>query len=724
MRLAHRTSRRSVFAALITTVAIGLAVSACSVDAPPRWNVVLVTFDTTRADHLAPYGDVRADTPTLKSLAAEGVVFEQAFTAAPITAPSHSTILTGRYPIAHGFRDNGLFKLGEEETTLAEVLRENGYATAAAVASYPLLAKFGFDQGFELFDDDLTGHIEDHLGERAQPKQRLFFDERRAAQVNEAVLPWLESQATNAKPFFLWVHYFDPHQPFEPPSPFNQQYADDLYAGEISYSDRSLGRLLEHIEQLGLLENTLVVMTADHGEGLGEHGEQTHAVLAYNSTLHVPLILRPPVAGRGSVGRVAERVGTVDIVPTVLDLLGIDTPSEVQGRSLVPLMRGEAGEWRQYYAENLSPHLSHGWGKLRVLFDQNYKYIHGPRPELYDLSTDPAETDNLMAERPEESIRMHQELDLFLQEFASGTSVMAPADDDSVRILQSLGYLQGGAGGAGAVSEDLEEGGVAPHLHVSLINDMSAAKHLLFKRRYGDAEVFTRKLIAASPDSPSYVEMHLAALMGAGRIDDAWAYLHAPRSIAFEPSEPIVTGMALARFGQGHTHEAVELLQAHASRHCSARAHWTVAGLRARLNDEAARMSSLNDALACDEAFVQARVDIAILLAEAGEALEAEHEFRLAVSSAPFDAAARYNYGTFLLTEGRAVEAQALFERASNLAPRYWKARLGMLAAALQQGDPRKAARILEQLEREAPRSPEAIAARALMTAEDGQAAD
>lgn len=693
----------------------------CGEAPPPHWNVLLVTFDTTRADHLQPYGNDRAATPTLQGLASEGFLFEQAYSAAPITAPSHSTILTGRYPIAHGVRDNGLFVLADQELTLAEILRQNGYATAAAIGAYPVITKFGFSQGFDLFDDRLTGNIEDHLGERIAPKDRLFFDERRAAQVNEAVLPWLNQHAGKGKPFFIWLHYFDPHQPFEPPSPFDQRYADDLYAGEIAYADQALGRMLDHLRKLGELDRTLIVMTADHGEGLGEHGELTHAVLAYNSTLHVPLIIRPPAAIGGGM-RISEHVGSVDIVPTILDLLRIKVPDAVQGRSLAPLMRGEAGEWRQYYAENMSPHMSHGWGKLRVLFDGSYKYIHGPRPELYDLSKDPAELNNLLAERPAEGQRMHEELALFLQEFASGESVSTPVDEETLRNLQSLGYLQSGTTTAVAISETLEEGGIPPHEHVSLLNDMSAAKHLLFMKRYADAEVYTRKLIAASPDSPNYVEMHLAALMGSGRADEAWEYMQQPRAIPYQPTEPIITALALARFSQGDQASARKALLAYAQAHCSARAYWTVAGFNTVQGDAKGEWDGLEAALACDPGYVRARVDLAIRRARDGDVAGAEDDFQRALRDAPYDSRTTYNFGTFLLSQDRPEEAQQLFERTLSLTPDYWKAHLALVATALQQGRRDEALRWMEALERAAPHSPEAKAAGLLMS-DSGQAA-
>ncbi|AKS41528.1 sulfatase-like hydrolase/transferase [Wenzhouxiangella marina] len=704
--------KRSFLAVLVS----GLLLSGCGSDQPPRWNVVLVTFDTTRADYLEPYGHPRTRTPTLQGLAEQGALFEQAFSVAPITAPSHASILTGRYPIAHGVRDNGLFVLGDGESTLAEILGSNGYATAGAIGAFPVISRFGFDQGFDLFDDELTGHLEDYTGDRVIPKTRMFFDERRAGQVNEAVLPWLGEQSRTEQPFFLWLHYFDPHQPFEPPAPFDQQYADDLYAGEIAYTDQALGRLLAHLDELGELERTLVIMTADHGEGLGEHGELTHAVLAYNSTLRVPLIMRLP-DGLAAGKRVTERVGTVDIVPTVLDLLDIEMPAEVQGRSLAPLLRGEPGEWRQYYAENLSPHLSHGWGKLRVLFDGDYKYIHGPRPELYDLSNDPNELDDLLAALPDESARMHEELGFFLEDYAGAVSVSTPLDDDTLRRLQSLGYLQGGSTSEVTVTEALEEGGVPPHRHVSLINDMSAAKHLLWSRRYSDAEIYTRKLIEASPDSPNHVEMHLAALLGSGRSDEAWQFLLQPREIDYRPADEIVTALALARFAQGLRIEARDMLEEHARGHCVAQAWWTLAGFEGAMGNVDAAIAALDAALECDPLHLRARIDRAIAFDQLGDPGSAESQFLRALHDAPFEPRVTYNYATFLHAQGRVEEARELFERTIVLAPDYHRALLALVILSVDEGQRPEAESWLAKLLAQAPHGPEASAARAALGA-------
>lgn len=714
MRFFSWTSWALVLVALVALACLGC--SAADRDESNRWNVLLVTFDTTRADRIGCYGNDRIQTPTLDGLAADGVRFARTLSAAPITAPSHSTILTGRYPIAHGVRDNGLFVLGEEQLTLAEILRAEGYATAAAVGAYPVTSRFGLAQGFDLFDDHLTGGFEDHLGQRAVPKERLFFDERRAAQVNEALLPWFSEHAAggSGRPFFAWVHYFDPHQPFEPAPPYDQLYADDLYDGEIAYADSRLGFLLDHLEALGELDRTLVIMTADHGEGLGEHGELTHAVLAYNSTLHVPLIIRPPagVAPEGTV--VEDWVGTVDLVPTVLELLDIERPEGLQGRSLVPLWspEAEASASRRRYAENLSPRLTHGWGELRVLFDGSMKYIHGPRPELYDLETDPGELHDLVADRPEETRRLRGILEQFIARNAvAGTSTVETLDEEVRRRLESLGYLHSPASAGQTVSETLSDEGVAPRDRVGDINDLSAAKHLLFEGRFADAVHYTGKLTASSPENPLYLDLHATALAGLGRLDEAWEAMERLREEG-AVSDFLMFRLATTTFEHGERERAVEALREHLESKPDARGWWLLATFHTRLGEADAARAALDRALLEDPSFSPARVDRAVRLARAGELAEAERELRRAIEDGPYYARAFYNYGTLALHSDRYDDAAGYFRRAIALSPRYLDAYLALVATHLDAGEPELAERVLEDLERLAPQSEQARAAR------------
>ncbi|MCB1055932.1 MAG: sulfatase-like hydrolase/transferase [Acidobacteria bacterium] len=712
--------------ALALALALGLAGLAGLAGCAPtpdheRWNVLLVTFDTTRADHLGCYGNDRIETPTLDGLAAGGVRFSRTLSAVPITAPSHSTIMTGRYPIAHGVRDNGLFKLEDDQLTLAEILKAQGYDTAAAIGAFPVTAQFGLNQGFDFFDDHLTGAFENYLGQREQPKERLFFDERRAAQVNEAILPWLteHSKDPDAPPFFVWVHYFDAHQPFEPAPPYDQLYADDLYSGEIAYADSRLGFLLKHLESLGQLDHTLVVMTADHGEGLGEHNEITHALLAYNSTLHVPLIIHPPGEFE-QAGTVVDRwVGTVDIVPTILDLLGIDPPEGLQGNSLVPLWHGGDLPRRSQvrYAENLSPRLTHGWGEFRVLFDGPMKLIFGPRPELYDLDADPHELHNLLADRPDEADEMRRKLQAFIDRNAvAGSSTTQTVSEEVRQRLESLGYLSSSGTAGEKIEERLRSDGVPPQDRVGDLNHLSAAKQLIFEGRGEDALVHTRRLVERSPTTPLYLELHATALIEAGRLDEGWELAQRLESKGALP-ESLILQLTVARFQKGDGEGAVRLLKEFLEDDPSARGFWVLASFEKNLGDAETAHKTLLEALELDPGYAPARVDLAIQLDQAGDTDGAEAEFRRALKDAPYYAKASYNYGTFLLHGERYDEAAGYFRRAVDLSPGYLAAHVALVASYLAAEERTQAEDAYQELHRIAPDSPEAASAAELLAA-------
>jgi arylsulfatase A-like enzyme/Flp pilus assembly protein TadD len=393
------------------------------------FNLLLITTDTTRADHIGAYGNRGIETPALDRLAREGLLFANAVTPSPSTLPAHASLLTGLYPIHHGARANGTFRLDERVTTLAERLGALGYRSGAVISAFVLDSRFGLDQGFETYDDDLTKGVK--LGTH-------MFRERPGELTNEPAVEWLRSNGNER--FFLWVHYFDPHAAYLPPEPFRSEYVDDLYDGEIAYVDSQIGALLAELEELGLRERTLVVYASDHGEGLGEHGEQTHSLLTYDSTLHVPLILSAPARlPRGKVVR--RQVSLVDVVPTVLALLGEEVPEDLDG---VNLALEPPAEPRSIYFETVATMTLHGWAPLVGVRQRDYKYIVAPTPELYDLAADPRELDNLHDERPALAESMSEEL----VRIVGGDPLLAAQDpanlelDDEVRAqLAALGYV-------------------------------------------------------------------------------------------------------------------------------------------------------------------------------------------------------------------------------------------------------------------------------------------
>ncbi len=696
-----------------------LALSAGGCGEAPRLNLLLVTFDTTRADHIGCYGNESIRTPAIDALAAEGVRFAHAVSAVPITTPSHSTIMTGKYPIAHGVRDNGMFVLSEDQLTLAEVLRQAGWATAAAVGSYPLTAKFGLDQGFDFYDDHVTGNFENAQGTEVVARNRLFFDERRAARVNEAVLPWLTEHA--AEPFFLWVHYFDPHQPHEPPRPYDQLYGTDLYDGEIAYSDEALGNLLRKLRELGVWDRTLVVFSADHGEGLNEHRELTHSIQVYDTTQHVPLIVRLPdipPARRGAV--VDTRVGTVDIVPTVLELLGQAIPEGVQGRSLAADVRSGSVPAAPVplYAETLSPRLAYNWGELRAFYDGDFKYIFGPRPELYDLASDPRELDDLVEARPETAEAMQRRLARFLEDNAAPDLATAvEMDQETRRRLMALGYIHASDGTAETIEEVLRPGGISPQDRVVDVSDFSNAKQLLFQRQPLAARELALGLVEKAPENPIYLELVAGADLQLGHLDRALANLEKIRQLE---SGGMAAANLLHRLGSLYLQRRQYSRALAATRESqtlepSAGGRYLEANVLKALGRKEEEVAALSAALELDAAYVPARVDLAVHQARQGDEAAAAASFRRALADEPYYPKAHYNYGTFLLGGEDPEQAVAHFRRATELDPSYLQAHYALVAVHLGLGRTEEARQYFSKLDGLAPGSPEAEQARKIL---------
>jgi arylsulfatase A-like enzyme/Tfp pilus assembly protein PilF len=395
--------------------------------APKRASLLLVTVDTLRADRLGCYSGRYVATPEIDGLAEKGVIFERAFSHSTTTLPSHACILLGTTPLAHGVHDNANFVVPPEALTLAEHLKFFGYATAAFIGGYPLVSRFGLNQGFDAYDD--------RLGQGGMSAKGSGT--RRAEDVLAAALSWLR---TAKAPWFVWVHLWDPHDPYAPPEPYGTRYAGRPYDGEVAYTDSSLGVLFRFLKETGLADSTVVVLTGDHGESLGEHGEKTHGLLAYNATLHIPLV----VAGPGLGHRVVSApVSHVDIFPTVCDLLGVAKPGTLQGASLVPALKGGSTPAAPIYFESLSAYYNMNWAPLTGFIGDGQKYIDSPVPEIYDLARDFGETDNLAGQA--EAAKKKEALDALVRARSSTEAAGAARSSDRATIekLRSLGYTSG-----------------------------------------------------------------------------------------------------------------------------------------------------------------------------------------------------------------------------------------------------------------------------------------
>jgi len=396
-----------------------------------RPNLLVVTVDTLRADRVSAYSDRHVRTPNMDGLAARGVVFTRAFGHCTTTLPAHADIFLGTTPLYHGVHDNANFVVGDEFLTLAEHLKGSGYATAAFIGGFPLESRFGLDQGFDMYDDRL-----DRIGPTPGDSWT-----RRAEAVIASALAWLEGRKS---PWFLWVHLWDPHEPYSPPEPYKTRFADNPYDGEVAYVDAELGKLFGYLDRTGLDRSALVLLTGDHGESLGEHGEATHGFLAYNATLQVPLIIARP----GLAHRVVDApVSHMDIFPTICELLGVDTPGQARGTSLAKAMRGGAAVTRPIYFESLTPFYSMGWAPVTGFIDGDVKFIDSPVPEIYDLGKDPDEAVNLADPATVEAKR--KELEALARSLSSGKAKNAArgSDRETVDRLRSLGYAAASPGG-------------------------------------------------------------------------------------------------------------------------------------------------------------------------------------------------------------------------------------------------------------------------------------
>lgn len=483
--------------------AAALLLPACGETTPRPTSVLLITLDTTRADRLGCYGKPAAGTPVLDALAARGVLCEAAYTTAPITLPAHASILTGLTPPQHGARDNGAYRVDGSLETAAELLATPDRRAAAFVAAFPLYAQFGLDQGFEVYDDDLRGG-----------RKGSLVSERPGNAVTNATLRWLE-QLDEGEAFFAWTHYYDPHQAWQPPPQFAARFPGDPYQAEIAFVDAQIGRLLEHLERDGRLDDTLVVVVADHGEGLGEHGEETHAELVYDSTMRVPLLLAGPGVPAGR--RLTRTVSVVDVLPTLTELLGLPTP-DVRGRSLAPLWRGETDEHPVAYLESLYCELHNGWSPLQGVVDGEHKLIVAPRTEgavaeLYALSRDPHERVDLAAREPERVAELRATLAAVLRATPPRTSAASTreATPDELAALAELGYVHD--------EHEASQAGRHPRDMVHLAAVYSQGRHQLAAGRLDDLARTVERIEADDPGGLMALELR-ARLLGARAQDD------------------------------------------------------------------------------------------------------------------------------------------------------------------------------------------------------------
>jgi len=628
-------------------------------------NVLLITMDTTRPDYLSCYNSKAAPTPNLDGLAVRGTRFTQAMVQVPLTLPSHACIHTGAYPQTNGIRDNGGFQLDPNVPTLASLVGKHGFETAAFVGAAILNRRYGLNRGFTTYSDDMheTRRVEKLPGVMAEIP---------AEEVTGRAIDWLESAENKGvgrtgKPFFLWLHYYDPHFPYDPPEPFRTKFRSNPYGGEIAYTDAQIGRVLEWLRAKKIEEQTFVVVIGDHGESLGEHGEYTHGIFLYDATVHVPLILAGPGLPKG--GKVEQQVRSIDILPTVLDFLEVSDPSRTQGESLLPLLTsGHSVRTTYSYMETLYPRTAMAWSELRGVRAGDWKLIVAPKPELYQLTTDPKESRNVIDQNAAETERLKKRV----WEVAGDPNHMrplqsSPMDDQTRKELESLGYVN--------VSRKqeirLDMSGPDPKDRVAVLKVMEKTAEMINTDRYAAAVPLLRPLLETDPQNPM---------------------LYTRLGVCYE---------RLGQYGK-----AIEVRRTAIEKGAdNSETHAELGELYVRVGRLDEAIPAMNRAAEMNPANLQNLTNLATAYLQLGKQADAERTIHGILAQDAKSAQAHNLLGLLEVSRGRGDQARTNFELAieedSSLAEPYLN--LGLLAE--KTGNPEKAASCYEQFLKKA--SPE-----------------
>jgi len=679
-----------------------------------RANVVVITVDTLRRDHLAPYG-ASFETPAASRLAREGVVFERAVSQVPLTLPSHASLFTGLYPPRHGVHDNGGFVLGKEATTLAERFQASGYRTAAFVSSYILHSRWGIAQGHETYDDAFEYE--------GLESRNLADVERPARPVVDGALEWLRAPRRGERPFYLWVHLYDPHEPYAPPEEYRRR-APTAYAGEVMYADAQIGRLLEALDALGLRRRTVLVYHSDHGESLGDHGESTHGIFLYGATLDVPLILAPPPgAALGSpalalAGRRASGLARlVDLTPTLLDLVGLPVPEGLDGASLLPMLAHEAASAASpgptaeaeaqealagpvSYAETYYPRFHYSWSELFAVETGRWKYVRAPRPELYDLRADPKELRDVSGEHPRVAATLAAHLEAAGLVKKGEEPKPAKIDPEALERLQALGYVGGAEGAAPRRTGPPPD----PKDKLPLLQELLQGQALRDAGRLDEAVRKLEELVQKDPDNPA---VHLAlssvhfrrhdagnaiaagrravqlnpesavavldlafAHQAADRVDEATAGFE--RVLELDPENlKALVNLAEIRWKRGEREKALDLYQRAAA---VAPRFALVQVNRGSLALELNRLDVAEEALRKAAALggtppPNQHFNLGVIAEQRGRPAVAVREYRTEVTAHPDGFKAWVNLGLLERQAGRVGAALAAFEKAASARP-------------------------------------------------------
>ncbi len=656
-------------------------------------NLVVITLDTTRADRIGCYGYAPALTPAIDGLSRRSVLFERAFATAPLTLPSHATMFSGLQPPEHGLRDNGRGTLDPSIPTLAKVLHARKYRTGAFVGSFVLDSKFGLDQDFDVYDDNMEGgeYSVDALHRR-----------RGGDRVVQSALDWLGVQA--AEPFFCWIHLYDPHAPYQSRSAaFGKRFEKEPYDAGIAYTDQQVGRVLEYLRQRGLEQQTVIVVVGDHGEGLGEHGEREHGNLLYNSTLHVPLLIALPETP-SAPRRITMPVSLVDIMPTILDCLGMPAPAGISGHSLKGAWSGTAWSASPCYAETDVPFLVHGWAPLRSLTVGKWKYIRTTRVQLFDLEQDPHETHNLAAEQPAEVATLEHQLSDFearLQQRDNRAVTLSSAEQ---RQLSGLGYLGGRSSPSAPAGQTLPDMTDMQKYHDALID----ARHALEEGDGPQAVKLLQSVVDALPNHTLSRVFLGEALLQTGKSADAIRVFR--EILKADPDRPdVLVQLGIALSAEGDWKEAAVLFQRALDRDPElAEAHYRLAMALLHLKRVPLARDHLMECLTLDPGFVLARLELASMLAQQGNIHAAIQECQTALRYRPDWPEAHTTWARILASQNQLDEALHHAHKAVALDPKNADLHYNLGIYWAIKGDFPQAVKPLEQAIRLNPQHPHA----------------
>ncbi len=632
----------------------------------PGQNVLLITLDTTRADHIGCYGHQRAKTPALDAIAARGVLFEDALSQIPLTLPSHCTMMTGRYPREFGVRVNNEAALGTTHPTLASILKQKGYHTAAFVASFVLDSRFGLDRGFDVYDDEMS-----NVSIKTGPLEW----ERPGSVVTDHALAWLN--ANKASPFFCWVHFYDPHGPYQPPKEF-----PPTYDGEVAFMDTQVKRLDDWLTTSGLKNKTLVVVVGDHGESFNEHGEDGHGIFLYQTNIHVPLMVAHPSL-TPTARRVSQPVGVVDVFPTILELLELPRPDKLLSTSLAGALQSGQSPPHEIFSESEYVWHSYGWAQQRGLTNSDWKFISSTKPELYDRKADPDEKINVIDRKPDVRAELSNKLfQRYSEQVPTLPGKVAPSAA-ATAALSALGYT---GGGSKSVDEFLTQGADDPKDKIEVFRKYQLARKLWGDKQLEPSIALMRECVKEAPQSPSLQGALGVALVNTKKYEEALVFLDAAAKLD-STHQPALFSSGEAYFYLNRFDKALQYFTLAVENDPNdPTAHFMLGRTLLVLKKPDEARPQFEKAVELLPEFPSAHFELAELFFGARDYDRAIQHFRQTIRYEPNNDNAHYNLGSSLVALKKIPDAVTSFRETVRINPKHGQGWMNLGLTLLQTG--------------------------------------